>query len=76
MLERPDGGQIYINGTDITGRDVNINKVRERFGMVYQGFHLFSHLNVLDNITLAPVKVKKIDKKVARERAMELLSMV
>lgn len=76
LLEKPDGGLIYINGTDITGREVNINKVREKFGMVYQGFHLFSHLSVLDNITLAPLKVKKVDKKEARERAMELLSMV
>jgi polar amino acid transport system ATP-binding protein len=76
LLERPDGGQVFINGKEITGRDVNINKVREKFGMVYQGFHLFSHLNVLDNITLAPLKVKKVDRKEARERAMELLSMV
>lgn len=76
LLERPDSGQVFINGTDITGKGVNINKVREKFGMVYQGFHLFSHLNVLDNISLAPRKVKKISRHEAQDRAMELLTMV
>ncbi|MDD3033912.1 MAG: ATP-binding cassette domain-containing protein [Bacteroidales bacterium] len=76
MLEKPDSGQVLINGTDITGKGVNINKVREKFGMVYQGFHLFSHLNVLDNITLAPRKVKKMSRPEAEKRAMELLNMV
>lgn len=76
MLEKPDSGQVYINGTDITGKDVNINKVREKLGMVYQGFHLFSHLNVMDNITLAPLKVKKMNKSDAQKKAMELLTMV
>jgi polar amino acid transport system ATP-binding protein len=76
MLEKPDCGHVFVNGRDITLKDVNINKVREKFGMVYQGFHLFSHLNVLENITLAPLKVKKMDKKEAQNRAMELLSMV
>jgi len=76
LLERPDSGQVLINGTDITRKDVNINKVREKLGMVYQGFHLFSHLKVLDNITLAPLRVKKMSKSDAEEKAMELLSMV
>lgn len=76
MLEKPDNGNIYINGTDITQKEVDINHVREKMGMVYQGFHLFSHLNVLDNITLAPRWVKKQDKKEAEKKAMELLSMV
>jgi len=76
MLEKPDSGQVFINGTDITQKNVNINKVREKLGMVYQGFHLFSHLNVLDNITLAPVRVSGMNKTEARKKAMELLSMV
>ncbi len=76
MLEIPDSGSIFINGTDITKKEVNLNHVREKMGMVYQGFHLFSHLNILDNITLAPVLVKKQDKKAAEKKAMELLSLV
>jgi len=76
MLEKPDSGKVLINGIDITRKDVNINKVRERLGMVYQGFHLFSHLNVLDNITLAPLKVRKMKKPEAADKAMELLSLV
>jgi polar amino acid transport system ATP-binding protein len=76
MLEKPDSGNIYINGTNITQKGAAINKVREKMGMVYQGFHLFSHLNVLDNITLAPRLVKKINRNVAEQKAMELLSMV
>lgn len=76
MLERPDAGAVYINGTDITAKGVNLNRVRESMGMVYQGFNLFSHLNVLDNITLAPRWIKRKGKADAEARAMELLSMV
>ena len=76
MLERPDGGSICINGTDITRKETNLNRIREKMGMVYQGFHLFSHLNVLCNVTLAPRWVKKLDKNAAERRAMGLLSMV
>ncbi|MGE5397319.1 MAG: amino acid ABC transporter ATP-binding protein [Chitinophagales bacterium] len=76
MLETPDQGNIYINGTDITRKDVNLNHIRTKMGMVYQGFHLFSHLTVLDNITLAPRWVKKTDKREARNKALELLNMV
>jgi len=76
MLEKPDNGSIYIDGTDITRKDVNLNYIREKMGMVYQGFNLFSHLKVLGNITLAPVWIKKQDKKEAENKAMELLSMV
>jgi len=76
MLERPDAGSIFINGTDITAKGVNLNHVRESMGMVYQGFNLFSHLNVLDNITLAPRWVKRHGRAEAEARAMELLSMV
>ncbi len=76
LLEKPDNGTVFIDGEEITAKGVNINKVREKMGMVYQGFHLFSHLNVLDNITLAPVKVRKQEKKAAEAKAMELLALV
>lgn len=76
MLERPDAGSIFINGTDITAKGVDLNRVRESMGMVYQGFNLFSHLNVLDNITLAPRWIKRLGRADAEARAMELLSMV
>lgn len=76
MLEKPDSGSIFINGIDITQKTVNINHVREKMGMVYQGFHLFSHLNILDNITLAPRLVKKQDQGYAEKKAIELLTLV
>jgi len=76
MLEKPDSGTIYINGTDITAKGVDLNHVRESMGMVYQGFNLFSHLSVLDNITLAPRWVKGRRKADAEAHALELLSMV
>jgi polar amino acid transport system ATP-binding protein len=76
LLEEPDEGSVIINGTDITQKNININKVREKLGMVYQGFHLFSHLNVLDNITLALRSVKKQKRPDAEKKAFELLSLV
>ncbi len=76
LLEVPETGTIAIKGTDITQKSVDINKIREKMGMVYQGFHLFSHLNVLDNITLAPRKVRKMPREVAEQKAKELLALV
>jgi polar amino acid transport system ATP-binding protein len=76
MLERPDRGNIFIDGTDITQKGVDLNRVHEKMGMVYQGFHLFSHLNILNNITLAPRLVRKKSKEEAEMKAMELLSLV
>lgn len=76
MLERPDSGEIWINDTEITRKGANLNQIRQKMGMVYQGFHLFSHLNVLDNVTLAPRKVKQQKRADAEKRAMELLAMV
>lgn len=76
MLEKPDSGQIFVGETDITRRGANLNIIRQKMGMVYQGFHLFSHMNVLDNITFAPIKVKKLPKVEAEQKASELLSMV
>ncbi len=76
LLEVPERGSICIRETNITNKSVDINKVREKMGMVYQGFHLFSHLNVLDNITLAPRKVRKQSRIEAEQKARELLALV
>ncbi len=75
-LEEPTEGEIYIDGIKITDPSVDINKIRQKVGMVFQLFYLFPHLTVLDNITLAPIKVKKIDPKIATEKAYELLERV
>jgi polar amino acid transport system ATP-binding protein len=72
----PDSGRVFIDGVDIYDRKTDINKVRERMGMVYQNFNLFSHLTVLENIILAPVKVKKIPRAAAIEKARKLLDTV
>ena len=75
-LEEPTGGHIYVDGEDICDKKCNINHVREKMGMVFQQFNLFPHLTVLDNITLAPLNVKKQDKASAEKRAIELLKTV
>ena len=76
LLEVPTGGDIYIDGERITDKNININHVREKMGMVFQQFNLFPHLSVLENITLAPMKVKKMDKADAEKKAYELLKKV
>ena len=76
LLEMPTGGDIYIDGERITDKNININHVREKMGMVFQQFNLFPHLSVLENITLAPMKVKKMDKAAAEKKAYELLKKV
>lgn len=76
MLTPPDNGRIFINGVDVTRKGTDLDRVREKMGMVYQGFHLFQHLDVLDNITLAPRWVKKQRRETAEEKARELLSLV
>ncbi|MBB5181415.1 polar amino acid transport system ATP-binding protein [Planomicrobium koreense] len=75
-LEEITGGHVYIEGTDITNPKVDINKVRQDVGMVFQQFNLFPHKSVLENITLAPMKLKKSDKKAITEKAYELLDKV
>lgn len=75
-LEEPTEGEVYIDGIKITDPKVDINKIRQKVGMVFQLFHLFPHLTVLENITLAPIKVKKMDPKTAIEKAYELLKRV
>ncbi|MFQ8603160.1 MAG: ATP-binding cassette domain-containing protein, partial [Anaerovoracaceae bacterium] len=58
LLEEPTGGEIYLDGKKINQEGINIDEVREKLGMVFQSFNLFPHMTVLDNVTLAPIKVK------------------
>lgn len=75
-LEEVTEGTILIEDVDITKKKININKVRENIGMVFQHFNLFHNLNIIDNLMLAPVQLKKCSKEEARERAMEMLKKV
>ncbi len=75
-LEEASSGQIFIDGTEITDQKVDINRVREQVGMVFQHFNLFNNMNVLRNLTLAPVDLKKTDRAGAEARAMEMLARV
>jgi polar amino acid transport system ATP-binding protein len=76
LLERPTSGQIIFDDEDITAPKVNINKIRERMGMVFQNFNLFNNLTVMENITLAPVKLKVMSPEATKEKATELLKRV
>ena len=76
LLETPTSGTIVIDGVEITDPKNDVNKIRENRGMVFQRFNLFPHMSVLDNITLAPVKVKGMNKAEAEKVAMELLKKV
>lgn len=75
-LEEPDGGRIIFEGCDICARGADINALRQKIGMVFQQFNLFNHLTVLGNITIAPVRLKKMSQEQADERGMELLGKV
>ncbi|EKN66646.1 ABC transporter [Neobacillus bataviensis LMG 21833] len=75
-LEEISGGQVVINGHNITDTKININKVRQDVGMVFQQFNLFPHKTVLENITLGPIKILSNDKTVAEKTALELLDKV
>ena len=76
LLEVPTSGTIYFEGTDITGKNVDINLHRQRMGMVFQHFNLFPHKTVLQNITMAPRTLKKLSAEEADAKGMELLKMV
>ena len=71
-----DSGEVIVDGEHINGKNVNINKIREKIGMVFQHFNLFPHLTVLENITLAPVMLKILTEEEAVNKAMELLKRV
>ncbi len=75
-LENVTAGNILIDGVDITDKHVNINKVRENIGMVFQHFNLFNNLNIMGNLTLAPVQLRKCSKAEAEERAKKMLAKV
>ena len=76
QLETATSGKIIIDGHDVTDKHTDINKVRENIGMVFQHFNLFNHLTVLDNMTLAPVHLKLMNKEEARTEAFRLLERV
>ena len=76
LLERPTGGQILFEGRDITDPKSDINLHRQKIGMVFQHFNLFPHKTILENMTLAPIKVLKKSKEEAETKAMELLKRV
>ncbi|PUB16590.1 amino acid ABC transporter ATP-binding protein [Paenisporosarcina sp. OV554] len=76
MLETPTSGKIVFDQQDLTDSKTPVNKMRQRIGMVFQHFHLFPHLTVLENLTYAPLKAKGVNKQVAQEKARELLKRV
>ena len=82
LLEQPTGGSIIFNGVDITkprdknGKKIDIDMHRQKMGMVFQHFNLFPHMTILDNLTLAPIRVKGVSKSAAEEKARELLERV
>lgn len=76
LLEEPTSGEIYIDGQQINKKDVNLNSMRQKLGMVFQNFNLFPHMTTLENITLAPMNVMKMSQKDAEKVAMELLNKV
>ena len=76
LLEKPDAGQILIDGKEITARGANVDELRRSMGMVFQKFHLFSEMDVMDNLCLAPTQILKMPRADAEQKAMELLSQV
>ena len=76
MLEEPEEGSIIFEGVDITKEKVNIDQHRQKMGMIFQHFNVFPHMTVIENITMAPMLIKKKSKEEAEEQAMKLLEMV
>ena len=75
-LEEPTSGKIFIDGEEITGKNIKLHKLRMKMGMVFQSFNLFSHLTIIENIMLGPVNLLKMDRQTAYDEGMELLEMV
>lgn len=76
LLETPDDGKIFIDGEEITAPHVDIDRIRRKIGMVWQKFNLFTHMNVMENLTVAPIKLLHMSREDAREKAMNLLAQV
>ena len=76
LLETPTSGSILFEGDELTGKKIDLNKHRQKMGMVFQQFNLFPHMTVLDNLTCAPIMLKKTPKADAEKKAMELLARV
>jgi len=76
LLETPTSGQIFFNGVDICGKKQDLDRHRQKIGMVFQQFNLFNNMNVMNNLTVAPVKIKGMDKAAAEAKAVELLERV
>ncbi len=76
LLEEPTSGTILFEGVDITSKKIDINKHRQKMGMVFQHFNLFPHKTILENMTLAPIEVKHVPKEEAKAKAMQLLERV
>jgi len=76
LLEMPTGGNIFFEGVDLTNEKVDLNLHRQKMGMVFQQFNLFPHMTILENMTCAPVLLKKMTKEAAEAKAMELLGRV
>lgn len=76
LLEEPTGGEVFLDGEQINVPGVDIDEIREKLGMVFQNFNLFPHMTVLDNVTLAPIKVKGTDRATAEENAKKILETV
>ena len=76
LLEEPSGGEIFLDDKKINDPNGNIDEIREKLGMVFQSFNLFPHMTVLDTLTLAPIKVKGMEKSAAEEKARKLLETV
>ena len=76
LLETPNAGKIFVDGEELTAPGVDIDKIRRKLGMVWQRFNLFTHMNVMENLTVAPIKLLGMTKDAAREKAMGLLATV
>lgn len=75
-IETITGGDVYVDGSHINDKKLNINKIREKIGMVFQHFNLFNNLNVIQNLMLAPVETKKMNKEEAKAQALQMLKKV
>ncbi len=76
LLEKPTEGQIFFEGDDLTDPKINLNLHRQKMGMVFQQFNLFPHMSIMENLTCAPVMLKKMTKEQAQKKALELLGKV